>query len=988
MPEPEAMKDKENRPPHARSTDPEGKKERAAGDAAARMVAAVWPTDRDPADPNATLPRPDEDNSVDTVDYSARPATQAATKGDGHAPAAGANASASAGDTTVESAGGAVDEDTEAPTPGATTANKSAEGSGDSTLSYAVDPNLLEQESTLLPRNPPRDSQFPHFPGYEILDVLGKGGMGIVYRARQTRLDRFVALKMILRGANAEPEDLMRFEAEARAVAAIEHANIVRIFEIGEHNGLPYFSLEYLAGGSLAKKIAGTPQPVRDATRMTEVLARAMQVAHEHGIIHRDLKPANVLIAADGTLKVSDFGLAKRIEDDSGQTKSGSILGSPSYMAPEQARGEGRHVGPAADQYALGAILYELLTGRPPFHGTNALDTIDQVRNKDPVPPSQLQPKLPRDVETICLKCLEKNPDRRYADMAALAEDLRLFQAGEPIRARAVSDIERLWRWCLRNQRVAKLAAAIAFLIVLVTVISTASAVGFARKNQALFIANKAAEDGRAEAEKKQRLAEDAQKRAIKAARAANDRSRDVALAQRDLIALLDEKLQFLPELQDVRGETLAKAKASLEASIQAMTELRREVEWAPKDEELNWRTLAGAHQRLGELALSQNRIDEAIAQFRELNAIVDRLLAAAPNDLGAQTRVIRSRRELGHAVLYHLGDNNAARAYFHECEVMCRAMIAQDPDNDSHKVELANTLGHLAEADLRLGRLEDARKRYQEEIDLRMALAPITRQGLRHRRQLAGLYEKVAELNLRMGETEEGRRFYELCEDVRKENDAATPGFWPTMDDLARSYINSGKLLLIYDHKPKEARDVFRKALDMLEKRTAADPNNVETKLRLAETLYCEATAALDVGDRGGADKSYRQCLNIRQTLATDPRFKTHEIDVMLAQARCGQHLEAAKRADALVATPPKDENIYFHAACGYALSASAAKADAALVRQYTDKAVACLRDGIKRSWSDVVSLETDPDLEPIRNDPKFQELVAELKRPAAKPK
>ncbi len=218
-------------------------------------------------------------------------------------------------------------------------------------------------------------------------------------------------------------------------MAAIEHPNIVQIFEIGEHGGLPYFSLEYLAGGSLARKIAGKPQPVGEATRMTEVLARAMHVAHQHGIIHRDLKPANVLLAADGTLKISDFGLAKRLESDSGQTRSGSILGSPSYMAPEQAKGEAKNVGPPADQYALGVIFYELLTGRPPFQGTNVLDTLDQVRSNEPVPPSQLVPKIPRDAETICLKCLEKDPARRYADVAAVAEDLRRFRAGVPIRA-------------------------------------------------------------------------------------------------------------------------------------------------------------------------------------------------------------------------------------------------------------------------------------------------------------------------------------------------------------------------------------------------------------------------------------------------------------------------------------------------------------------------------------------------------------------------
>ena len=229
------------------------------------------------------------------------------------------------------------------------------------------------------------------------------------------------------------PQDLARFETEAKAVAAIDHNNIIKIFDIGEQDGLPYFSLEYLPGGSLSQQIGGKPQPFDHAARIVETLARAIHVAHQHKVIHRDLKPANVLIAADGTLKITDFGLVKRLESDSKQTRSGSILGTPSYMAPEQARGDNQNVGPAADQYALGAILYDLLTGRPPFQGTSVLDTLEMVRSKEPVAPAQLQPKTPRDLETICLKCLEKDVARRYPDVLALAEDLRRYCAGETI---------------------------------------------------------------------------------------------------------------------------------------------------------------------------------------------------------------------------------------------------------------------------------------------------------------------------------------------------------------------------------------------------------------------------------------------------------------------------------------------------------------------------------------------------------------------------
>jgi len=314
-------------------------------------------------------------------------------------------------------------------------------------------------------------------PGYEILDVLGRGGMGVVYKARQIKADRVVALKMILAGGHASKAELGRFTTEAHAVARLQHPNIVQIYDVGEHRGLPYFSLEYCAGGTLAQKIAGTPVQPHEAASVVEKLARAMHAAHEKNIIHRDLKPANILLhladeAANSTLqvaipKITDFGLAKKL-DDAGQTHTGAVMGTPSYMPPEQADGRTNEVGPLADVYALGAILYELLTGRPPFRGATPMDTIMQVLTKEPVPPAQLNPGTPRDLETICLKCLQKDAGRRYGSALALAEELRRFQAGEPILARPVGKAERAWRWCRRKPALAGLFA-VSVVAVLVT---------------------------------------------------------------------------------------------------------------------------------------------------------------------------------------------------------------------------------------------------------------------------------------------------------------------------------------------------------------------------------------------------------------------------------------------------------------------------------------------------------------------------------------
>jgi tetratricopeptide (TPR) repeat protein len=302
-------------------------------------------------------------------------------------------------------------------------------------------------------------------PGYEILGELGHGGMGVVYKAWQIKAKRFVALKTLRSGQQAGPEDIARFRTEAKAVARLQHPNIVQIHEVGEHGGLPFFSMEYCVGGSLEKKPGGLPLPPLEAAALVETLARAIHAAHDKHVVHRDLKPANILLGEDGAPKISDFGLAKKLEIEQGQTLSGVILGSPPYMAPEQASGKSKKVGPAADVYALGAILYECLTGRPPFKAPNVLDTLAQVLTEDPVPVRRLQPKTPRDLETICLKCLQKEPGERYATAAALAEDLRCFQGGEPIRARPVGGVERAWRWCKRYPSRAGLAAAVMLVV-------------------------------------------------------------------------------------------------------------------------------------------------------------------------------------------------------------------------------------------------------------------------------------------------------------------------------------------------------------------------------------------------------------------------------------------------------------------------------------------------------------------------------------------
>ncbi|MGE3805480.1 MAG: protein kinase [Gemmataceae bacterium] len=300
-------------------------------------------------------------------------------------------------------------------------------------------------------------SDWPKVPGYEIVGELGRGGMGVVYKARQEGLRRTVALKMILSGGHASESELSRFRLEAEAVARLQHPNIVQIYEVSEHDGLPYFSLEYLDGGSLSHQMRGMLQSPRQAAELLVKLADAVHAAHECGIVHRDLKPANILLTKSGEPKITDFGLAKNLEEDMSQTRSGQIMGTPSYMAPEQARGDIEQIGPATDVYALGAIMYEMLTGRTPFVGATLVELLDQVRNEDPPRLRKLQRKLPYDLETICLKCLRKPTEKRYTSARDLADDLRRFLNSEPVRARRTPLWERGVKYVRRRPSVAGL---------------------------------------------------------------------------------------------------------------------------------------------------------------------------------------------------------------------------------------------------------------------------------------------------------------------------------------------------------------------------------------------------------------------------------------------------------------------------------------------------------------------------------------------------
>jgi WD40 repeat protein len=418
-------------------------------------------------------------------------------------------------------------------------------------------PPTLEVPGTLAPSpstlgSAPRtqeDAAGPLPPGYEMIRRLGRGGMGVVYLARQTQLDRLVALKMVRDESHADADYRQRFQREAEAVAKLHHAGVVQIYDVGVHQGRPFFSMEFCKGGSLADHLRGTPLMPETAAAVIERVARAVHHAHANGIVHRDLKPDNIflhdarlsargsgqdmssddsqraLLTPAALPKVADFGLARKLNED-GQTKSGVILGTPSYMPPEQARGAGKQVGPAADIYALGAVLYECLVGRPPFLAATTMHTLLQVLNDDPVPPTRLNPKVPRDLEVICLTCLRKEPAQRYTTAVDMAEELRRYRAHEPIQARPMGRLERGLRWCRRNTTVAALLAVVAFTLATGTLVSLYFA--FDASDQA-----REAKRREAEANEKEKAANDALARE----KDALEREREMLAKQKKLLS-------------------------------------------------------------------------------------------------------------------------------------------------------------------------------------------------------------------------------------------------------------------------------------------------------------------------------------------------------------------------------------------------------------------------------------------------------------------
>jgi tetratricopeptide (TPR) repeat protein len=702
-------------------------------------------------------------------------------------------------------------------------------------------PHPLAEDADSAPMERTAPAGLPDVPGYEVLEVLGRGGMGVVYKARHRALGRVVALKMILAGGHAGSDELTRFRREAEAVARLQHPNIVQIYEVGEVEGRPFLALEYVAGGSLAQHLGGKPQPARPAAQLVATLARTMGVVHQEGLVHRDLKPANVLLAGadrrtsslaclaatqdkQGCLsyepKITDFGLVKRLEGVTAATQSGAIVGTPQYMAPEQALGKAGDITPRTDVYGLGAILYEMLTGRPPFQGETHLDVLSQVLADEPLPPSRLQPKCPRDLETICLKCLHKEPARRYPAAAALADDLQRFLRGEPIHARPAGRLERLARWARREPRVAGLLAA--FLLALIGGLLGVTVLW----RLAVLRGGEIERQGTLLGQERDR-AEQAVSEALEAG--------DQFFTRVSQERLLDE-----PGFQALRQDLLHGAldyHRRLVAAVGENPRVRRQ--------------LARSHFRIGLHSHALGLPDEALRSFQDARQLYEALLREQPSEPDLERELVLT---LGNLANLSRGRQPADEVLRLQEDVVARLteLLRRNPDDLDLQGHLARACTNRAALQTDLGLLPEALRSHQQAFDIRAKLVGSRKVALEDVYDLSSSHDHLGELNEVLGNYRQAEHSYRSARDLRRLLLRQTPGRLEWQHGLAVSLHHFGHLQAELG-RPAEARRQYEEARDLLRGLTEKNPKVTSYKVGLAGVL--RDLARLEQGSERAAE-------------------------------------------------------------------------------------------------------------------------------------
>ncbi len=893
-----------------------------------------------------------------------------------------------------------------------------------STLAFRPDPDPIDTTFTAAdgPRPVGEGPKPVGLPGYEILDELGRGGMGVVYRARQVRLNRVVALKMILGGGHASAKDLLRFVSEAEAAAAVQHVGIVQVYEAGHHDGLPYLALEFCPGGTLAKRLEGTPMPANEAARLVVQLARAVQAAHDSGIVHRDLKPANALFAQDGTPKVSDFGLARRGDSGSGLTATGAIMGTPSYMAPEQARGA-KEVGPAADVYSLGAILYECLTGRPPFKAATPMETVIQVQMDEPVAPSRLVPKLPRDLETICLKCLAKEPHRRYASAASLADDLLAYLDGRTIQARPASAPERGWRWVKRNPAPAALLGVIALAVAAVVGVLASANASLQRERDAAQKARDDAEHERAmaalseeTAKAAEELAEEQKKLAELAEELAHARlGLAVAAVDAMLIRVAGERWARRPELREERRQVLQDAVGFFQLLAKSET----------RDPQLRRETV-NANRRAAEALTALGDSKAALAHYGRAVALQREIVADDPAEAGAHTQLASLLTMQASMELILANYQPAETGYKEAIEVARRAVRLENGDGPqppgsptagaapvpavpsaamSPQVALVECLSMYAHfisnrdpvtsgqlLDETLGIARRLVRGGNKSYSVRLCLA----QSLSNRLAIDLSHAKASQTAELLAEAEQ------LLTDLQKEEPPSAR--LADVRDVTRVQALENRAgLLLRTGNPADAVTHYRDALVIVEDLLTFQPSyftwlyrRLLLRIQIGEALY--QAGKLDEAQKSLADVDAAE----RAVLAVYPQHtwipgqsSILRSYLLIERARRGDDLLSLRDAfDALLRKTRIDlgRSVRYNRACAFSRAAAATTGQER--EEWAREAVhelTKLRDDRYFTSPMVAHLDDDPDLHPIRGRPDYQAFRRSLpaeQAPAPRPR
>ncbi len=807
---------------------------------------------------------------------------------------------------------------------------------------------------------------------YEIVDELGRGGMGVVYRARELSTQRIVCVKMMLGGEYASPEALRRFHVETEAAAHLDHPNIVPIYRAGDVQGVPYFVMKYVEGQGLD----GVPRDhfknnPREAVELMSKICRAIHFAHARGILHRDLKPANILLDQQGEPHVTDFGLAKKIDDDAGQTRTGMIMGTPDYMSPEQATGRNDLVTVTTDVYSLGSMLFDLLTGQPPFKSATVIETLTRVTKEPARMPIVRNQRIGRDLETICLKCLEKDPNKRFRSAASLADELDRYLRGEPIESRPVGSTERLWRWCCRNPVQAAFGASLLVLLLTAAIGSTLAAYQInIRKNEAV--------DARLKAERAQELADEN-------AQIANQQ-RTLALdTLHSLVTNVEAKLRDRADLAELQTDILQNALSGLQ-------EVSRTAENSGRTD----RTVGVAHQRMADILEKLGKTEDAAEQHRQAIAIFEPLVASRPDDDWAKWNAAISYDKLGDR---SLGTNVAEASQWYRKSTALREQLAAQQHEE--KITSTDRQHALAISAARVGGLalaqgdpHDALTYFRTALAQSEAMLQADAANRQAQMAVAGSCTLLGNVSFRLGAQDEAHQYYHRALEMRQVIFQQDPQSVSAKDLLAKSYDALGDFEL-QTGQTKDAHEYYREAIKLVEDLFEKDKSNATVKSTLATLSYKLATAQLQLGDPAEAEPNYARCLALREELtAADPGDPQKQIALMLAQARCGQHAQAAEIAGRLGQEAAENAGALFYVACGYALSAGAIAGqadDASLTEElrtlrekYTNQATDTLAAAVKLGYRDAVSLETDPDLEPVRKSPAFQRLLLELKKPA----